>query len=162
MSPADVNCTLSICNRSSDPECTNPDEFTFQEKTVSPYGVKTFTHVTDFTKGKEYVVTIRTADEDSPFYNDLKRYVFRTTSELFGTIKDGTSGEPLKRALVLVRGKWFLKVAFTDEKGFFEIDRLHNDGTYKISILKPGYHAVLGNSFQFDGSPVEENLYLQK
>jgi hypothetical protein len=161
-SPADVDCTLSICNRSSDPECTNPDEFTFQEKTVSPYEVKTFTHVTDFIKGKEYVVTIRTVDEDSPFDNDLKRYVFRTTSDLFGTIKDGTSGGPLKRALVLVKGKWFLKVAFTDEKGFFEIDRLHKDGTYKISVLKQGYHAVLGNSFQFDGSPVEENLYLQK
>ena len=86
----------------------------------------------------------------------------RTTSNLFGTIKDGTSGAALKRALVIVKGKWFLKIVLTDEKGFFEIDRLQNDGSYKICVLKQGYRAVLGNRFQFDGSPVEQNIYLQK
>ncbi len=161
-SPADVNCTLTICNKNTDLECTNPDEFTFQDKNVSPYGVKTFTHVSDFTKGNEYVVTIRTVDDDSPLDNDLKRYVFRTTSDLFGTIKDGASGTPLKRALVIVKGKWFLKITFTNGEGFFEIDRLRNDGSYKISVLKRGYRAVLGNSFQFNGSPVEQNIYIQK
>jgi hypothetical protein len=90
--PADIACTLTICNRSSDPECINPDESSFQEKNVSPYGVKTFTHVTDFTKGKEYVVTIRTVDEGSLLDNDLKRYVFRATSD--DTVSTTTTTQP--------------------------------------------------------------------
>jgi len=79
--PAAVNCTLTICNKSADPECINPDDFTFQETNVPPYVVKTFTHVTDLAKGSEYAVTIRTVDEASTLDNDLKRFVFRTTSD---------------------------------------------------------------------------------
>ena len=78
------------------------------------------------------------------------------TADLFGTIKDKNSGEPLARALVVVRGSWFLRFAFTDENGFFQIDRLRNAERYTISVLKQGYRAVLRSSFQFDGSPAEQ------
>ena len=94
--------------------------------------------------------------------NDLKRYVFKVTADLFGTVKDRRSSAPLARALVVVQGSWFLRFALTDENGFFEIDRLRNAGAYKISILKQGYRAVLGSSFQFNGSPVEQNVSLQE
>ena len=60
---ADIDCTVSICNRSDDPACASPQEITFQEKNVAPYGFKTFTHVADFIKGKEYAVTMKTIDD---------------------------------------------------------------------------------------------------
>jgi hypothetical protein len=159
---ADIDCTVSICNRSDDPACTNPENASFQEQNVAPYGIKTFTHDADFIKGKEYVVTMQTLDPNSTLDNDLKRYVFKATADLFGTVTDGAGGEPLARAVVIVSGNWFLKFALTDEKGFFEIDRLRKAGAYKISILKQGYRAVMGSSFQFNGSPVEQNVSLQE
>lgn len=161
-SPADIDCTVSICNRSDDPACASPQEIAFQEKNVEPYGFKTFTHVADFARGKEYAVTMRTTDAGSVLDNDLKRYVFKVTADLFGTIKDSENSAPLARALVVVQGSWLLRFAFTDENGFFEIDRLRNAGAYSISVLKQGYRAVLRSSFQFDGSPAEQNIYLQK
>ena len=160
--PADINCTLTLCNRSDDPVCASPQEITFQEKNVASYGIRTFTHVADFTMGKEYAVTMRTIDDGSVLDNDLKRYVFKATADLFGTVKDSASGVPLARALVVVQGSWFLRFAITDENGFFEIDRLRNAGAYKISVLKQGYRAVLGSSFQFNGSPAEQNIALQQ
>ena len=105
---------------------------------------------------------MRTIDDGSVLNNDLKRYVFKVTADLFGTVKDSASGVPLARALVVVRGSWFVRFALTDENGFFEIDRLRSAGAYKISVLKQGYRAVMGSSFQFNGSPVEQNVSLQK